>query len=167
VGRRVSTERISDYTENRGWFSNEINFISTWDGPLQRVGGIYAYQENYNQLVFVSDATNPGGAIRDFGATQAWLTGGGPLVGAPPPAALPELPTNRGRNSWSGSPIDGASLMYHTNNTAVNNAYGAFMQADYQLNDQWKLTAGIRFSKDIMDGREYARAINHYILEGL
>ncbi len=167
VGRRVSTERISDYTENRGWFSNEINFISTWDGPLQLVGGIYAYQENYNQLVFVSDPTNPGGAIRDFGATQAWLTGGGPLVGAPPPAALPELPTNRGRNSWSGSPIDGASLMYHTNNTAVNNAYGAFMQADYQLNDQWKLTAGIRFSKDIMDGREYARAINHYILEGL
>ncbi len=167
VGRRVSSERVSDYTENRGWFSNEINFISTWEGPLQLVGGIYHYQENYNQLVYVSDLNNPGGAIRDFTSTQNWMAAGGPLLGAPPPAALPDLPTAMGRNSWSGSPIEGASLMYHTNNQAVNNAYGIFLQGDYQLNDDWKVTAGIRSSKDILDGREYARVINHYILEGL
>ena len=166
-GRRVSSERVSDYTENRGWFSNELNFISTWDGPLQMVGGLYAYQENYNQLVYVSDLNHPGGVIRDLTATQAWATAGGPLLGAPPPAALPELPTAMGRNSNSGAPIAGASLMYHTNNQAVNNAYGAFLQGDYQLNDEWKFTAGIRFSKDIMDGREYARVINHYVIESL
>lgn len=166
-GRRIYTERISDYTENRGWFSNELNFISTWEGPLQFVGGIYAYQENYNQTVFVSQVQNPGGAIRDFAATQAWLTAGGPLLGAPAPTALPELPSATGRTSSSGAPIAGGSLMFHTNNQAVNNAYGVFLQGDYQMNDQWKFTAGIRYSKDISDGREYARVINHYIIESL
>jgi len=166
-GRQVFTDRISDYTENRGWFSNEVNFISTWDGPLQLVGGIYAYQENYNQLVYVSQVQNPGGAIRDLNAVSAWLTGGGPLLGAPPPAALPELPTATGRNSYSGAPVAGSSLMFHTNNQALNNAYGAFIQGDYQLNDQWKFTAGIRYSRDYLDGREYARVVNHYIIESL
>lgn len=166
-GRRVSSERVSDYTENRGWFSNEINFISTWEGPLQLISGLYAYQENYNQTVFVSDLNHPGGVIRDLTATQAWATAGGPLLGAPPPAALPELPTGTGRNSFSGSPIPGASLMYFTNNQAVNNAYGAFVQADYEFNDQLKFTAGIRYSQDILDGREYARVINHYVIESL
>jgi iron complex outermembrane receptor protein len=166
-GRRIYTERISDYTENRGWFSNELNFLSTWDGPLQLVGGIYAYQENYNQLVFVSQVQNPGGAIRDFTATQAWMTAGGPLLSLPPPAALPELPSATGRSSYSGAPVPGSSLMFHTNNQAINNAYGAFVQADYELNDQLKLTAGIRYSTDILDGREYARVVNHYIIESL
>ena len=55
--------------------------------------------------------------------------------------------------------------MFHTNNQAINNAYGAFLQADYELNDQFKFTAGIRYSKDISDGREYARVINHYVTQ--
>jgi iron complex outermembrane receptor protein len=53
-GRRVSTQRISDYMENRGWYSNELNFISTWDGPLQITAGLYQYQENYGQTVQVA-----------------------------------------------------------------------------------------------------------------
>ena len=52
-GRTYFTERVSDYNENRAWFSNELNFISTWDGPLQVVAGLYQYQENYNQIIFV------------------------------------------------------------------------------------------------------------------
>ena len=166
VGRNINTDRISDYTENRGWFSNELNFISTWEGPLQVTAGIYGYQENYNQLVFVHQAANPGGPVWDFGATNTWLTNAGPFLGSPAPANLPVLPF-LGRNSFSGGPANApnGSLMYHTNNQAVNNAYGAFVQTDYQYNDQLKFTAGIRWSKDIMDGREYARVINHYIIE--
>ena len=164
-GRRVYTERVSDYTENRGWFSNEVNFISTWEGPLQLVGGLYAYQENYNQLVFTSQVHNPGGPIWDSIATQDWLTTAGPFFGSPAPTALVELPSNTGRTSSSGAPVDGGSLMFHTNNRFVNNAYGAFVQADYQLNDDLKFTAGIRFSKDLMEGREYARFISHTVVE--
>jgi iron complex outermembrane recepter protein len=163
--RRVFTERVSDYTENRGWFSNEINFLSTWEGPLQLVAGLYAYQENYNQLVYTSQVQNPGGPIWDFTATNTWLTNAGPFLGSPAPAALPELPSNTGRTSFSGAPVAGGSLMFHTNNQALNNAYGAFVQGDYEINDQFKLTAGIRFSTDILDGREYARFVSHYNIE--
>lgn len=164
-GRRMYTERVSDYTENRGWFSNELNFISTWDGPLQITSGIYAYQENYNQLVYVSQVQNPGGPIWDAVQTQDWLTTAGPFTGAPAPTGLIELPSGFGRNSASGSPIPGASLMLFTNNQGLNNAYGAFIQGDYQVNDQLKLTAGVRYSTDILSGREYARFVSHSVVE--
>jgi iron complex outermembrane receptor protein len=164
--RGVISERQSDYTENRGWFSNEINFLSTWEGPLQMVAGLYQYQENYTQTVFTSTMGDPGGPIWDVGATQAWLTNAGPFVPAVPrPANLPILPNMTGQTSASGSPWANSSLAFHTNNQAVNNAYGAFVQGDYAFNDQWKLTAGVRYSKDVMEGREYARFISHYNLE--
>lgn len=152
-GRRYDTERVSDYMENRGWYSNELNFISTWDGPLQITSGIYQYQENYNQLVFVSQVRDPGGPVLELSDVLAGnFTNPRPI-----------LPINTGYTSSSGAP-SGGSLMFHTNNQAINNAYGAFLQGDYQLNDQWKLTAGIRWSKDIEDGREYARVVNHEVV---
>ena len=156
-GRRYDTERISDYVENRGWFSNELNFISTWEGPLQLVSGVYAYQENYNQMVFVSQVRDPGGRVAFFNDV---LSG---AIFAPGYVGAPILPINTGYTSSSGAP-SGGSLMYHTNNQSVNDAYGAFVQADYQLNDQLKFTAGIRYSKDISDGREYARFISHEVI---
>jgi iron complex outermembrane receptor protein len=154
TGRTIHTERVSDYVENRGWFSNEVNFISTWDGPFQMVAGLYQYQENYNQLTYVSNVTNPGGPVLELSNL---------LVGnfANP---RPVLPTRTGMNSSSGAP-SGDSLVFFTNNQALNNAYGAFVQGDYQLNDQWKFTAGLRWSQDDMDGREYARVINHYVVQ--
>ncbi len=57
-GKHYNTDRVSDYNENRGWFSNEINFISTGDSPLQWiVGRSMPYQENYTQPIFVSSIT--------------------------------------------------------------------------------------------------------------
>jgi iron complex outermembrane receptor protein len=156
-GRHYNTERVSDYVENRGWYSNEINVLSTWDGPLQLVGGIYQYQENYNQLVFVSQVQDPGGKVAFFNDVLSGAAFAPGYVGAP------ILPTHTGLTSSSGAP-SGGSLMYHTNNQSLNNAYGAFLQADYQLNDQFKLTAGIRWSNDISDGREYARFISHDVI---
>jgi len=161
----VYSARVSDYQENRGWFSNEVNFISTGDGPWQWSTGLYAYQENYSQTVFVSNLQNPGGPIYDSSALTAWMTAGGPLLGLARPTALPELPTGNGRNAYSGSPIPGSSLVFFTDNEAVNNAYGAFFQTDYKITDQFKVTAGLRYSGDYSRGREFARIVNHYVVE--
>jgi iron complex outermembrane receptor protein len=57
--------------------------------------------------------------------------------------------------------------MFRTNNQGLNDAYGAFVQADWELNDQLKFTAGIRWSQDNMDTREYARVVNHELLSTL
>lgn len=156
-GRVINTERVSDYNENRAWYSNELNFISTWDGPLQLVAGLYQYQENYNQIIFVSQITDPGGPVVSLNSA-----GTGVL-----PGFAPVQPNMTGRYINSGALYPNASLMFRTNNQGLNNAYGAFSQIDYKFNDQWKLTAGLRWSKDTSHTREYARVINHYIIAGL
>lgn len=161
----IHSERESDYNENRAWFSNEVNFISNGDGPFQWILGAYQYQENYTQTVYVNQNTNPGGPIYDIGALQTWLTNAGPFLGAPAPAGLVELPTASGRNSSSGATVAGSSLVFHTNNQAVNNAYGLFYKGEYEINDQWKVSAGVRWSQDTLDGREYARIVNHYVIQ--
>ena len=40
---------INEYGESRAFFSNEINLISTTEGPLQWIAGLYQYQENSKQ----------------------------------------------------------------------------------------------------------------------
>lgn len=162
-GRRYETERISDYNEDRTWYSNEINLISTFDGPLSFIAGAYQYQENYTQPIYVSSVANLPGPIYNLTDVQAWLTAAGPFTGAPIASAV-DLPDFTGRNSASGSQI-GGDLYFHTNNQGLNNAYGLFLQTDYQLNDQWKLTAGVRWSKDISNTREYARLQTLYATE--
>jgi iron complex outermembrane recepter protein len=164
-GKQIFSERTSDYTENRGWYSNEINFLSTWDGPFQVVAGLYQYQENYEQTVFVDQLQSPGGPIWDYGALNTWLTNAGPFTGAPAPANLVELPARTGHTAYSGTATDDSSLLFFTDNLAINNAYGAFVQTEWEFTDQLKLTAGLRYSKDISNTREYARIVNHYVIE--
>ena len=153
-GRTFQTDRISDYNENRMWYSNEINIVSTWDSPVQFIFGAYQYQENYTQPIYVSNNGNLGGIIQRLDHVQAFNFN----------TPMPDLPDFTGRNSSSGSQI-GGDLYFHTNNQGLNNAYGAFIQSDWQINDQFKLTAGIRWSKDVMSGREYARLITLYATE--
>ncbi len=168
-GQTIYSERVSDYNEKRGWFSNEINFISTGDGPLNWVAGLYQYQENYTQPTWTSNVTDPGGPIWDSTATDTWLAAGGPFnpgAAALRPANLvAPLPSGQGRVSNGGSPLPGGSMVFYSNNDGLNNAYGIFAQGDYAFNDQWKLTMGLRWSKDVMNTREEARIINHYVVE--
>ncbi len=152
-GRNFKSDRVSDYNENRAWYSNEINIVSTGDSPLSWIVGLYQYQENYTQPIYVSERGSVGGVVQRLDQVQGFNFAG-----------MPELPDFTGRSSASGSQV-GGDLYFHTNNQGLNNAYGAFLQTDYQFNDEWKLTAGIRWSKDVMKGREYARLITLYTTE--
>ena len=154
TGRPINNQRISDYNENRAWFSNEINIVSTGDGPLSWIVGAYQYQENYTQPIYVSSTGSVGGFIQKLSDVQSFIFNN----------PQPDLPDFTGRNSSSGSQV-GGDLYFHTNNQGLNNAYGAFVQTDYKFNDQWKLTAGLRWSKDSLRGREYARLITEYATE--
>jgi iron complex outermembrane receptor protein len=46
------TKYAFHYREAEEWWSNEINMISTGDGPLQYVFGAFLYHEDYVQPVF-------------------------------------------------------------------------------------------------------------------
>lgn len=153
-GRTFLNDRVSDYNENRSWFSNEINLVSTFDGPIQFITGLYQYQENYTQPIYVSERGSVGGFIQRLDHVQAFNFG----------TPQPDLPDFTGRNSSSGSQI-GGDLYFHTNNQGLNHAYGAFVQTDWQFNDQLKFTVGLRWSQDISNTREYARLTTLYSTE--
>jgi iron complex outermembrane recepter protein len=145
VTRTILPKAESDYTENRMWYSNEINIVSTHDGPLQWITGLYQYQEDYSQPTysFLTDApalASPAQSLRQLNATTLVPR---PLVGAP------------------GHP--GSALRTYTNNEGLNHAYGAFAQGDYSFNDQWKVTLGVRYSQDNAKTKEYGRLICYYV----
>ncbi|HVY90974.1 MAG TPA: TonB-dependent receptor [Hyphomonadaceae bacterium] len=147
-GKNYNSQRVSDYNENRAWYSNEINIVSTGDGPLNWIAGLYQYQENYTQPIYVSSLRPAGGFIQRLSDVTSFVFNN----------PLPDLPDFTGRNSSSGSPL-GGDLIFHTNNQGLNNAYGIFFQTDYKFTDQWKVTAGLRWSKDVEREREFARLI--------
>ncbi len=41
-------------------------------------------------------------------------------------------------------------------NTSLQHAYGLYGQLDYSFNDQWKITGGLRYSKDVKESKEEA-----------
>ncbi|MFI4974306.1 MAG: TonB-dependent receptor [Caulobacterales bacterium] len=47
------------YQELNGFWSNEINFISTGNGPLQWVAGLYEFQQHYTQPVSAGNVNTP------------------------------------------------------------------------------------------------------------
>ena len=106
------------YRESRSFFSNEINLISTVEGPLQWLLGVYQYQENSDQ---------PGQIqyLRDEPLTDFYFD---PVLGV------------------VGNP---ERHLQYFRNTSLFHAYGVYGQVDYQINDQFKLTGGLRWSKDI------------------
>ncbi len=134
--RTIYPDVINLYAESRALFSNEINLISTSDGPLQWIVGAYAYQENSKQPGQVqtlpnepiaNSYLNPPRTARPFEPAQALA-----LVANP----------NR--------------YLQYFSNTSLFNAYGVFGQADYEFNDQLKFTFGLRYSQDIKQSKEEA-----------
>ena len=135
ASRTIFPNTLNIYEESRSLFSNEINLISTLDGPLQWIAGVYQYQEN-------SDQPGQQQFLRDEPRAGAYLD---PVLGV---IANPERRLQTFRN------------------VSLFNAYGVYGQADYSFNDQWKLTAGLRWSKDVKESKEEAFLACYIICEG-
>ncbi len=113
------------YGESRSLFSNEINLISTNDSPLQWLLGAYQYQDNQRQP----------------GQTQQLLD---------EPIADFYLDTALGL----GVVANPDRYLQYFSNTSLQHAYGLYGQLDYSINDQWKITGGLRWSKDVKESKE-------------
>ena len=135
--RTIFPNSTDTYGESRAFYSNEINLISTMDGPLQWIGGIYQYQENNKQ---------PG--------LQLTLDDE-PLAGSYLNPTTASVIANPNR------------YLQYFSNTGLYNAYGVYGQADYTLNDQLKFTAGVRYSKDIKESKEEGFVACYILCSGL
>lgn len=126
------------YREENSFYSNEINLISTGDSPLQWVVGAYQFQQHYYQPVLTHQESQPQwfNGTPPFGAQAAvcFQTGG-----ICPPTVDHRRFDNRPAN--------------------MATSYAGFGQIDWQVNDEWKVTLGARYSWDRKYGHESVRLI--------
>ncbi len=129
----VHGDESFNYQEKNGFVSNEINFISTGDGPLQWVAGVYDYMQHYTQPVFT---TQP---------SQAQWNG---PFGAPGVLCA----------QTGGVCAPQSNFRRFDNRPSVNaNSEAVYGQADYNVTDELKVTGGIRYSWDRKFGVEKVR----------
>lgn len=116
------------YQEDKEYYSNEINLISTLEGPLQWIVGLYQYHEQVYQ---------PSGVRVP---QQAELDQPRAFGGAPSTALGPPNPDRILQNA--GAYLDA-------------DARAVFGQIDYSFNDDWKMTLGARYTEDRKDAHEF------------
>lgn len=129
------------FIEDEQFFSHEFNISSTGSGPLQWIGGLYWYHENYDQPVFISDPSQA------QVASPVSIVGLLPLLGVPGTPSLIAAAPNPG------------SVSYYTDTRLKEDSYAAFGQADWQVNKQLKFTFGLRYNDDHKVGVESYRVV--------
>jgi iron complex outermembrane receptor protein len=139
-------------------FSHEINFVSTWNSPLQYIGGVYWYRERWNQPVdaFSMSAQQQMAhpvyynilsfrdANGDLLQPATFCPVGGPLE-AFATCAAPANPTMAGSSE----------------NTAITyDSVAVFLHGSYKFNDEFKFTGGVRYTNDHKQGYQTWRVVS-------
>jgi iron complex outermembrane receptor protein len=132
-----------DYQEHNGFWSHEINFVSTTKGPLQWIAGAYLFRQHYTQPVSTEEDTRQ---TQWFGALPfgVCLSGTSPGNGASAPS-IP-CPIAMGRR--------------FDNRPDVNDdSWAVYGQVDYKLLQTLTVTGGLRYSHDRKYGQEQVRLL--------
>ena len=133
---------LSIYTEDKTWYSHELDFISTNDSPLQWIGGLYYYHENYVQFSNFFDPS--------YAALRT------PLMAYTGPASAEffQLPTPA-----VSAPVNPTQSFDETGESFNANSYAGFGQLDWKLSPTWKVTGGLRYTYDDKSGFEFLREL--------
>ncbi len=123
------------YEEFNGFWSDEVNFISTGNGPLQWVAGVYQFYQHYQQPV----------SAENFAQPQFQQ-----------PLGIPSVLC--GQTGGVCAPIF-LSRWFDNRPDVQDQSYAAYGQIDYKFTPQWKLTLGVRYSYDNKYGTESVRLL--------
>jgi iron complex outermembrane receptor protein len=159
-GRVVSPGSINLYMEDREWYSNELTFTSTTDGPFSWILGLYQSNEDFNQEPATTIFPGYDELNAPIGTVDTLLA----ILGLPP-CAPPALQTNcfnpSGIRPVVPNPRPNTSVVGLIDGRTVSSA--AFGQVAYEFSDRWKFTIGLRYNKDEKEATESLR----YIANGL
>lgn len=140
TGNAVVNPRYAfNYQEEESWLSNEITLISTHEGPVQWLAGLYYWKESYGQPVYTYLVDEPR-VQGPFGvpATLCAKRGG---VCAPNP--------NR--------------RIFDTYPEFDISSKAAYAQIDWEFIDTFTLSGGIRYSLDKKEGVERGRLLCYQV----
>ena len=134
------------YVEDKDYFSNEITFSSDYDNPLQWIGGLYWYHEDFYQPI----SARPVDRGDTFSA----------MVREPRTFRFSRAPTPATPfgNFTAADPNPSGNYYFQSGDLTVD-SYAAFGQLDYEVSDKLSLTAGLRYSLDEKRGTEVYRLI--------
>jgi iron complex outermembrane receptor protein len=141
------------FIENESFYSHELNVTSTSNGPLQWIGGLYWYHENYDQPVGAMDSTQPQVYAPMYSPAQL-QTGTGTASNNPAPASY-----NTSTTLYTAAPLNPLGCTYCEDTKLTADSYAGFGQVDWSINPQWKLTGGIRYTADHKFGVESFREV--------
>lgn len=128
-----------NYQQNNELVSHELTLASTWDSPLSYIVGGYIYRENYQQPVFTTLAG------QEQLLNPVYLVPNAP--GSLPAILTPLAPPNPNARVFDSRP------------DFENESNAVFGQIDYQVNGQFKISAGLRYSEDKKFGTEQLRIV--------
>jgi iron complex outermembrane receptor protein len=127
----VNPTQVFSFTTSTNWFSHELLFQSTGNGPLQWVAGVYYYNEWDNNPETVQEP-------------------GQPQIGSPVDVLNP-VPGS----SLPNPSLDNLLLDYQDRIQSL----AEYAQFDYKITPTIKLTAGIRYTQDWKHAQEETRVI--------
>lgn len=125
---------LLDFNNEKSFGSGELTFTSTTSGPLQWTAGLYYYEESLFQETHFQ------------APEQLELRAPVYLIDADTFTTIDAPANDLGDFVYSASDIRTKS-------------YAAYGQMDYQISDQWRVTGGLRYTKDKKRGTEYLRII--------
>ena len=111
------------FIEDEQFFSHELAIASTYQGPLQYLGGLYWYHDHYDQPIDVNDYPN-----------QLQLLH---------PVFFPAL---------TPAPAAANAATAHTDRGGTADSYAAYGQLDWKATNTLKLTGGLRYTQDTVKG---------------
>jgi iron complex outermembrane receptor protein len=156
-GRIVNPSITNMYMEDREWYSNELTFTSTSDGPFSWILGVYQSVENFNQEPQTTTYQGYDELNNPMGTTDTLLRALGLPACAPPAIRPPNCYNPAGIRAVVPNPRQNASVVGMLEGETISSA--AFGQVDYEFSDAWKVTLGLRYNKDEKEASEALRYI--------
>jgi iron complex outermembrane receptor protein len=156
-GRIVNPSGTNKYMEDREWYSNELTFTSTSDGPFSWILGLYQSVEDFNQEPATTTYPGYNELNNPRGSFDSVLQALGLPACAPPAIVPPSCYNPAGLRSVAPNPRPNTSVVGLIDGETVSSA--AFGQVDYEFSDAWKVTLGVRYNKDEKEASEALRYI--------
>lgn len=162
-GRIVRPGGMNLYQEDREWYSNELTFTSTSDSRFSWIFGLYQSNEQFDQEPATTIFPGYPELASPIGTVDTVLRALG----------LPACTTLLQQSCYNPAGIRAVVPNGRQNTSVVGLIVGetvssaAFGQADFELNDNWKFTLGVRYNKDEKDASEALRYIANGLGNGL